>query len=139
MRIFLIGAGQVGFEIVEALHHDHEVTVLDTEPSRLAAMAQRYDVATFEGDGTSRRDLANAGVQNSDLVIACTSRDEVNLVAGMFARREAKGATTVIRTSNVEYVELARRAAGRRLRRLLRARERPTRSAGSSACRGAPD
>ena len=108
MRIFLIGAGQVGFEIVEALHHDHEVTVLDTEPSRLAAMAQRYDVATFEGDGTSRRDLANAGVQNSDLVIACTSRDEVNLVAGMFARREAKGATTVIRTSNVEYVELWR-------------------------------
>jgi trk system potassium uptake protein TrkA len=41
-------------------------------------------------------------------VIACTSRDEVNLVAGMFARREATRATTVIRTSNVEYVELWR-------------------------------
>ncbi|MGH3134720.1 MAG: Trk system potassium transporter TrkA [Gaiellaceae bacterium] len=108
MRIFLIGAGQVGFAIVEALHHEHDVTILDTEPARLAAMAERYDVATFEGDGTSRRDLANAGVQNADLVIACTSRDEVNLVAGMFARREAKGATTVIRTSNVEYVDLWR-------------------------------
>jgi len=108
MRIFLIGAGQVGFAIVEALHSDHEVTVLDTEPSRLAALTERYDVATYEGDGTSRRDLANAGVQNADLVIACTSRDEVNLVAGMFARREAKNATTVIRTSNVEYVELWR-------------------------------
>ncbi|MBA2423998.1 MAG: NAD-binding protein, partial [Actinobacteria bacterium] len=108
MRIFLIGAGQVGFAVVEALHHDHEITVLDTEPSRLAALAERYDVATVEGDGTSRRDLAAAGVQNADLVIACTSRDEVNLVAGMFARREARGATTVIRTSNVEYVELWR-------------------------------
>jgi len=108
MRIFLIGAGQVGFAIVEALHSDHEVTVLDTESSRLAALTERYDVATYEGDGTSRRDLANAGVQNADLVIACTSRDEVNLVAGMFARREAKNATTVIRTSNVEYVELWR-------------------------------
>jgi trk system potassium uptake protein TrkA len=32
----------------------------------------------------------------------------VNLVAGMFARREAEGATTVIRTSSVEYVELWR-------------------------------
>ncbi|OFW75256.1 MAG: hypothetical protein A2Y55_04945 [Actinobacteria bacterium RBG_16_68_12] len=32
----------------------------------------------------------------------------MNLVAGMFARREAQGATTVIRTSNVEYVELWR-------------------------------
>ncbi len=108
MRIFLIGAGQVGFAVVEALHHDHEITVLDTEPSRLAALAERYDVVTAEGDGTSRRVLAAAGVQNADLVIACTSRDEVNLVAGMFARREARHATTVIRTSNVEYVELWR-------------------------------
>jgi trk system potassium uptake protein len=108
VRVFVIGAGQVGFAVVEALHEEHELTVLDTEPSRLAALAGRYDVATFEGDGTSRRDLAQAGVKTADLVIACTSRDEVNLVAGMFARREAKNATSVIRTSNVEYVELWR-------------------------------
>ena len=108
MKIFVIGAGQVGFEIVEALHIEHDVTVLDTEPSRLAAMSERFDVVTFEGDGTSRRDLAAAGIHDTDLVIACTSRDEVNLVAGMFARREAKSATTVIRTSNVEYVDLWR-------------------------------
>jgi trk system potassium uptake protein len=108
VRVFLIGAGQVGLAIVEALHAEHEITVLDTEASRLAALAERYDLATFEGDGTSRQDLVRAGVQTADLVIACTSRDEVNLVAGMFARAEAKRATTVIRTSNVEYVELWR-------------------------------
>ena len=108
VRIFVIGAGQVGFAIVEALHEEHDITVLDTEVSRLTALAGRYDIATFEGDGTSRRDLASAGVKDADLVIACTSRDEVNLVAGMFARREARNATTVIRTSNVEYVELWR-------------------------------
>jgi trk system potassium uptake protein TrkA len=108
VRVFLIGAGQVGSTIVEALHEEHEVTVLDTEVTRLQAFTSRYDVAVFEGDGTSRKDLAAAGVANADLVIACTSRDEVNLVAGMFARREAEGATTVIRTSSTEYVELWR-------------------------------
>jgi trk/ktr system potassium uptake protein len=108
VRVFLIGAGQVGSTIVEALHEDHEVTVLDTEASRLQALTGRYDVAVFEGDGTSRKDLAAAGIQAADLVIACTSRDEVNLVAGMFARREAEGATTVIRTSSIEYVDLWR-------------------------------
>jgi trk system potassium uptake protein TrkA len=108
VRIFLIGAGQVGSTVVEALHEDHELTVLDTEASRLRAIADRFDVVTFEGDGTSRKDLARAGVGSANLVIACTSRDEVNLVAGMFSRREAHGATTVIRTSNVEYVELWR-------------------------------
>jgi trk system potassium uptake protein TrkA len=108
VTVFLIGAGQVGSTVVDTLHQEHELTVLDTEPSRLAAIADRYDVATFEGDGTSRRDLASAGVADANLVIAATSRDEINLVAGMFARREAKEATTVIRTSNVEYVELWR-------------------------------
>ena len=41
-------------------------------------------------------------------MIACTSRDEVNIVAGMFSRRQAEKATTVIRTSSTEYVELWR-------------------------------
>ena len=108
MRVFVIGAGQVGSTIVEALHDDHDVTVLDTEASRLQAMSARFDVAVFEGDGTSRKDMAAAGINSADLVIACTSRDEVNLVAGMFARREAEGATTVIRTSSTEYVDLWR-------------------------------
>lgn len=108
MKVFLIGAGQVGSTVVETLHHEHVLTVLDTESARLAALADRYDVTTVEGDGTSRRDLQRAGVADADLVIAATSRDEVNLVAGMFARRETRDATTVIRTSNVEYVELWR-------------------------------
>ena len=108
MRVFVIGAGQVGSTIVEALHEDHEITVLDTEPSRLQALTGRFDIAVFEGDGTSRKDLAAAGMGTADLVIACTSKDEVNLVAGMFSRREAERATIVIRTSSTEYVELWR-------------------------------
>jgi trk system potassium uptake protein len=108
VRVFLIGAGQVGTTIVEALHEDHEITVVDTEASRLQALTARFDVAVYEGDGTSRKDLAAAGAATADLVIAVTSRDEVNLVAGMFARREAEHATTVIRTSSTEYVDLWR-------------------------------
>jgi trk/ktr system potassium uptake protein len=108
VRVFLIGAGQVGSTIVDALHEDHDVVVLDTEASRLQALTSRFDVAVYEGDGTSRKDLADAGIAAADLVIACTSRDEVNLVVGMFARREAERATTVIRTSSIEYVDLWR-------------------------------
>jgi trk system potassium uptake protein TrkA len=108
MKVFLIGAGQVGFTVVEALHEDHELTVLDNDAARLRAIAARFDIVVHEGDGTSQRNLAKAGVGDADLVIACTSRDEVNLVAGMFARQGAHAATTIIRTSNIEYVELWR-------------------------------
>ena len=108
VKIFVIGAGQVGTTIVEALHGEHDVTVLDLDPARLAAISRRFDVTTLEANGASRRALADAGVRDADLVLACTSRDEANLVAGTFARLEAPRATTVIRTSNVEYIELWR-------------------------------
>jgi trk system potassium uptake protein TrkA len=108
LKIFIIGAGQVGSTIVEALHDEHDLTVIDLDPARLTPLAYRYDIATVEANGASRRSLADAGVRNADLVIACTSRDEANLVAATFARIEAPRATTVIRTSNVEYIELWR-------------------------------
>ena len=108
MKIVLVGAGQVGATIVEALHAEHDVTVIDTATERLEALAYRYDVRTIEGNGASRKTMREARVADADLFIACTSRDEVNLVACSFARIEAPRATSVIRTSNVEYIDLWR-------------------------------
>ena len=108
MRIVIVGAGQVGSTIVEALHNDHDLTVIDVVRERLEPLAYRYDVSTIEANGASRRALRDAGVGDADLFIACTSRDEVNLVACSFARVEAPRATTVIRTSNIEYIDLWR-------------------------------
>ena len=111
MRIVIVGAGQVGSTVVEALHAEHDLSVIDVARERLEALAYRYDVRTIEANGASRMALQDAGVDKADLFIACTSRDEVNLVACSFARIEAPKATTVIRTSNVEYIQLWR--AGR--------------------------
>ena len=108
MKIFLIGAGQVGTTIVEALHDDHELVVLDLDESRLAAIAQRYDVSTVEGNGASRRTLASAGVATCDLLIACTSRDESNIVSAMISKAVAPRVTTIVRTTNPEYLEVWR-------------------------------
>ncbi len=108
MKVFIVGAGQVGSTIVEALHDEHELTVVDLDPQRLTGLGYRYDVRTVEANGASRQALAEAGIAGSDLVIACTSRDEANLVASAFARLEVPSATTVIRVSNVEYLELWR-------------------------------
>jgi trk system potassium uptake protein TrkA len=108
MRIVVIGAGHVGSTVAEALSEEHELTVVDLDPGRLNALAYRYDVVTREGNGASRRTLAEVGVKEADLLIACTSRDETNLVAAMFAKRLAPRTTTVMRASNVEYLELWR-------------------------------
>ncbi len=107
MRIFIIGAGQVGSTIVEALHDEHELTIIDTDAGRLERVG-RFDIGTVEGDGASRRVLEEAGLASADLVIACTSRDEINVIASMFARRLAPEARTIVRTGNEEYLDVWR-------------------------------
>ncbi|HSC92212.1 MAG TPA: Trk system potassium transporter TrkA [Gaiellaceae bacterium] len=108
MKIVIVGAGQVGSTVVEALHDEHDLTVIDLEPSRLAAISYRYDVTTVEGNGASRSILQEAGVERADLLIACTSRDESNLIAAMFARKLAPETKVVVRTTDEEYLEVWR-------------------------------
>jgi trk system potassium uptake protein len=108
MRIFVIGAGQVGSTVVEALHAQHDVTVIDLDPGRLSAFSYRYDVVTVEGNGASRKTLREAGIQNADLLIACTSRDEINIVSSMFTKKLSPETQTIVRTTNIEYLEIWR-------------------------------
>jgi len=106
MRIFVIGAGQVGSTIVEALHAEHDLTVIDLDGGRLSALAYRFDIKTVQGNGASRRALQAAGIAQADLVIACTSRDEPNIIAALLARSLAPEAKTIVRTTNIEYLEV---------------------------------
>lgn len=108
MKIFVVGAGQVGTAVVEALYEEHDVVVLDVDGGRLQAVAHRFDVVTVQGNGASRRALREAGVDKGDLLLACTSRDEVNIVASMFAKKLGPNIRTIVRTTNVEYLEIWR-------------------------------
>jgi trk system potassium uptake protein len=104
MKIVVLGAGQVGAAIVEALHEDHHVTVVDLDAARLQAISYRYDVATVKGNGATRRVLQETGIGEAALMIACTSRDEINLVAATLVKK-LSNAQTIVRTSNPEYLE----------------------------------
>ena len=106
MKIFIIGAGQVGTTIVQALHGEHALTVVDEDASRLEALGSRFDVGTVEGNGASRRMLEEAGLAGSDLLIACTSRDEVNIIASIFCRALTPSTRTIVRTGNEEYLDV---------------------------------
>lgn len=104
MRIVVVGAGHVGATIVEALHEEHDLVVVDLLPGRLQELSYAYDVRTVEGNGASRRVLEEAGVGEADLVLASTARVEANLVAAMLVRH-LSSAKTIVRTTDVEYLE----------------------------------
>jgi trk system potassium uptake protein TrkA len=104
MRIMVLGAGHVAQALVHALHEEHEITVIDVDSRRLAALSGRYDVRAVEGDGTSKHVVRRAGAEESDLFVGCSPREEANLICAMLVKRLSK-AQTIIRTTSAAYLE----------------------------------
>ncbi|HEX5782550.1 MAG TPA: NAD-binding protein, partial [Solirubrobacteraceae bacterium] len=104
MKIVVLGAGNVGAAVVEALHEEHEITVIDTDARRLAPLADRYDVRTVEGNGATKAVLRQAAVEEIDLLIACSPNENANLVSAMLVKKLSH-ATVIVRTTSIEYLE----------------------------------
>src|SRR5215213_2835633 len=104
MNIMLLGAAHIGRALVDALHEEHEITVIDISADRLAALSSRYDVRTVEGDGTTEQVIRKAGVEATDLFIGCSPREEANLVGAMLAKRLG-GAQTIVRSTSTAYLD----------------------------------
>lgn len=86
MKIIIVGAGQVGFHIASRLAHENkDVVVIDTDPAAVARVAEKIDVEAVVGSGSSPVLLEEAGVRESDILLAVTDSDEVNLVACLVA------------------------------------------------------
>jgi trk system potassium uptake protein TrkA len=104
MKVIVLGAGHVGRALVEALHEEHELAIIDMDTRHLAECADRYDIRTVQGDGTTRSVVRKAGVENADLLIACSPREEANLVCAILAKR-LSNAKTVVRTTSMELLD----------------------------------
>jgi trk system potassium uptake protein TrkA len=79
VRVVIVGAGEVGSHIAASLTDSHEVVVVDTDPERVEQLNYTLDVLAIEGDGASLETLEEAGVGESDLLVASTDDDETNL------------------------------------------------------------
>lgn len=88
MRITIIGAGEIGYELASTLSSEkHDVIVLDRDKDRLTKVSESLDVLPVEGNATSVKDLVKAQVGDADILISVTSIDEVNMISGMIGKR----------------------------------------------------
>jgi len=105
MKIIIIGDGKIGSVLAEQLSKErHAVTLIDRDAGALEQSNNDLDVMVVEGDGASRAVQLEAGVEEADLVIACTGEDELNLLCCLVAKK--LGARhTIARVRNPMYVE----------------------------------
>ncbi len=102
MRVIVIGAGEVGFDVARMLASEqHDVVVVDRNPDAVQAVRGKLDVMTIVGNGTSADILEEAGVRKADMLVAVTMIDEVNIISCMLADRMGVG-TTIARVRSDE-------------------------------------
>ncbi|MGN0437350.1 MAG: Trk system potassium transporter TrkA [Lachnospiraceae bacterium] len=103
MKIIIAGCGKVGYAIAEQLNEEgHEITVIDSREEKLEQVLSTLDVQGVEGNATIFRTQSEAGIKESDLLIAVTGQDEINLLCCLIAKKFGN-CHTIARVRNPEY------------------------------------
>jgi trk system potassium uptake protein len=105
MKVLILGAGQVGRTAAQHLARepDNEVTVVDANETVLRELQSRVDVRTVAGNASFPVVLDAAGIADTDMLVALTSSDEVNMIACEIAHALYRTPTKIARIRAPEY------------------------------------
>lgn len=106
MKIIILGAGQVGGSVAANLvNEDNDITLVDSDPTTLQLISERYDLRTITGVASHPSVLAKAGAKDADMILAVTNSDEVNMIACQVAYTLFHTPTKIARIREVEYLK----------------------------------
>lgn len=105
MKIVIIGDGKVGYKLAEELSEEnYDVVLIDHNEQKLKTAINKLDIFCVSGDGVSVEVQREADVPHADLVIACMSTDELNMLSCLVARRIG-ARHTIARVRNPIYYQ----------------------------------
>ena len=88
LRIIIVGCGKVGATLVEQLSKEgHDLRLIDKNAQKIQELTNLYDVMGIVGNGASYSTQMEAGIDETDLIIAVTDSDELNLLCCTVAKR----------------------------------------------------
>lgn len=88
LKIIIVGCGKVGTTLVEQLTREgHDITIIDKSLQKIQAITNLYDVMGLTGNGASYGVQMEAGIESTDLLIAVTDSDELNLLCCTVAKQ----------------------------------------------------
>ena len=103
MRIIIVGCGKVGRTITEQLSLEgHDIAVIDSNSTVIHDVTNNFDVMGVVGNGASYTVQKEAGIEETDMLIAVTHSDELNLLCCLIAKK-AGNCSTIARVRNPLY------------------------------------
>ncbi|NOR14188.1 MAG: Trk system potassium transporter TrkA [Candidatus Aminicenantes bacterium] len=105
MNILIIGAGEVGFQLTKRLAAEkHNITILEKNPEKANRAKEQLDAMVVVGSGSSFEDLKRAEIEETDIFVAISNVDEVNMLACRYAKK-LNIPYKIARVRNPEYIE----------------------------------
>ncbi len=105
MKIVIAGAGAVGTHLAKMLSEEHEnVVLMDEQEERLGKMESMFDLKALVGSPVRIGDLVAAGTDKTDLFVAVTPEESVNITACILAHYLG-AKKTIARIDNYEYLQ----------------------------------
>ena len=109
MKIVVMGAGKVGQTICSDLSEEsYDITLIEKKDNILQEVIIKNDVNGVLGNGASYDIQKEAGVDKTDVFIAVTENDELNMIACVLAKNIG-AEYTIARVRSHEYSELSGR------------------------------
>lgn len=86
MKIVIIGAGKVGYQLARYLSREkNDIIVIDSRQELINLVNDTLDVIAYLGTGIDIKLLEKIGLGDCDMIIAVTRSDETNMIACQIA------------------------------------------------------
>ena len=86
MNVIICGAGEVGYNIARLLSDEkNQITIIDHDEDRIEQISNKLDVRTLIGYASHPKILKEAEADKSDMIIAVTQSDEINMISCQIA------------------------------------------------------
>jgi trk system potassium uptake protein TrkA len=104
MKVVIVGAGAVGFQLARQLiAEQRNVVLVEKNPAHANYASQRLDCMVLTGIGNNVDMLKQAGTDKADFLVAVTDSDEVNMICCALAATEFDLPQTIARVRNIDY------------------------------------
>ena len=88
MKILIIGGGEVGTRLADLfVEEKHEVAVIEKNEDVATELSNSIEALVINGDGTDRKTLVDAGIEDVDYLVTTTDDDKVNLLSCQIAKK----------------------------------------------------
>lgn len=107
-RIMLVGGGNIGKRVAEALEKKYQVKLIDHNLQRTQTISHELDnTIVLFGDAADESLLLDENIDKTDVFCALTNDDEANILSSMLAKRLGAGKvmTLINRTAYVDLVQ----------------------------------